>query len=129
MEYLRDVVRECGIVAEAELELAISDAVDARNRYPNRSGYSAHQRVFGTAIRLLGSLLSDDPMDRCWVATDPSTEFYRAAVSRDAALKAHLKNSDTAALQRAALGRSRVPPKQPVKEVRVVYDAWSAGEV
>eukprot|EP00973_Karenia_brevis_P044323 6139825-Karenia_brevis.AAC.1 len=42
---------------------------------------------------------------------DPTTDFQRSAVVRDAALKAHLKASDTAALQRAALGRSRLPPK------------------
>eukprot|EP00973_Karenia_brevis_P024508 3380380-Karenia_brevis.AAC.1 len=62
-EELRYAVHECGIVMEAELEIALSSAVNARNRYPNRSGYSAHQRVFGSANRLPGSLLSDDPVD------------------------------------------------------------------
>ena len=42
-EDLRNVVRECGIVTESELDIAVSMAIDARNRYPNRSGYSAHQ--------------------------------------------------------------------------------------
>eukprot|EP00973_Karenia_brevis_P026433 3646845-Karenia_brevis.AAC.1 len=60
---MRNVVRECGIVTEAELDVAVSSAVDARNRYPNRSGYSAHQRVFGSSRRLPGSLFSDDPVD------------------------------------------------------------------
>eukprot|EP00973_Karenia_brevis_P011948 1622455-Karenia_brevis.AAC.1 len=46
---------------------------------------------------------------------DPTT------VIRDAALKAHLETSDTAALQRAALGRSRLPSKKPVAEGDVVY--------
>ena len=120
-EDLRKVALECGIVTEAELDIALSMAVDARNRYPNRSGYSAHQRVFGSSIRLPGSLMSEDPVDRFLVSTDPTTEFHRCAVIRDAALKAHLKSSDTAALQRAALGRSRVPPKRPVVEGDVVY--------
>ena len=44
-EDLRDVVRECAIVTESELEIAISDAVDARNRYPSRSGYSDRKSV------------------------------------------------------------------------------------
>eukprot|EP00973_Karenia_brevis_P002179 293842-Karenia_brevis.AAC.1 len=47
---------------------------------------------------------------------DPTTDFQRSAVIRDAALKAHLKASNTAALQRAALGRSGLPPKKPVVE-------------
>eukprot|EP00973_Karenia_brevis_P009685 1306448-Karenia_brevis.AAC.1 len=36
-------------------------------------------------------------------------------------LKHTLKNSDTTAIQRATLGRSRVPPKKPVAEGGVVY--------
>eukprot|EP00973_Karenia_brevis_P015005 2047535-Karenia_brevis.AAC.1 len=52
---------------------------------------------------------------------DPTTDFQRSAVIRDAALKAHLKTSDIAALQRAALGRSRLPPKKHVAEGDVVY--------
>ena len=39
------------------IDLALTEAVKARNRYINRSGYSAHQRVFGSSLRLPGSLL------------------------------------------------------------------------
>ena len=38
-ENLRDAVRDCGIVTVDELELALTSAVDARNRYVNRSGF------------------------------------------------------------------------------------------
>ena len=76
-EDLRDIIHECGIVSESEFEVAITTAMDARNRFANRSGYSAHQRVFGSEIRLPGSMLSDHPIDRGMVALDPMTNFRR----------------------------------------------------
>ena len=91
-EDLRDVIEECAIVTEAEYDLALTQALDARSRCANRSGYSAHQRVSGASLRLPGSLLSDDPVDRIAVASDPSTEFQRSAEIRDAATKAMFKN-------------------------------------
>eukprot|EP00973_Karenia_brevis_P075992 10556157-Karenia_brevis.AAC.1 len=60
--------------------------------------------------------MSDDPNDRYLVATDLTTESYDTAVVRDPAFQARVKSSDTAALPRAALGRSRVPPKTPAAE-------------
>ena len=42
-----------------------------------RSGFSAHQRVFGSSLRLPGSLLSDDPMDRQLLTADPYTDFQQ----------------------------------------------------
>eukprot|EP00973_Karenia_brevis_P051237 7116998-Karenia_brevis.AAC.1 len=62
-EDLRNVVRQCGIVTEAQMDIAFSSAVNTRNEYPNRSAYSAHSRMFGSSIRLPGSLLSDDPRE------------------------------------------------------------------
>ena len=58
---------------DPEFKLALVSAVDSRNRHVNRSGYSAQQRVFGTALRLPGSLLSDDPLDRIAMREDPTT--------------------------------------------------------
>ena len=78
-EDIRSLVEEVGIVTQEEAELSLASAVEARNRYTNRSGYSAHQQVFGSTLRLPVSLMSDDPIDRYLVATDPSTEFLRAA--------------------------------------------------
>ena len=88
----QDVIEESAIATEAEYDIALTQALDARNRCANRSGHSAYQRVFGTSLRLPGSLLSDDPVDRMVVASDPSTEFQRAAEIRDAATKAMFKN-------------------------------------
>ena len=61
---LWDLDEQCHIEGETEFEAAVSEWSDARNRYCNRSGFSAHQRVFGSSLRLPGSLLSDDPIDR-----------------------------------------------------------------
>ena len=120
-EDLRDVIEECAIVTEAEYDIALTQALDARNRYANRSGYSAHQRVFGASLRLPGSLLSDDPVDRMAVASDPRTEFQRSAEIRDAATKAMFKNNNREALQRASKARSRVQPKYDIRTGTVVY--------
>ena len=62
--HLWDKDEECHIEGETEFEAAVAECCDARNRYCNRSGFSAHQRVFGSSLRLLGSLLSDDPIER-----------------------------------------------------------------
>ena len=87
-EDLRKICQECGLVTEDEFDIALSEAVSVRNSFQNRSGFSAQQRVFGSTLRLPGSLLSDDPIDRSLVATDPATEFLRTASIRDAAMKA-----------------------------------------
>ena len=90
---------ECAIVTDKEFDLALTEAVNARNRYINRSGYSAHQRVFGAALRLPGSLLSDDPIDRMALSEDPTTEFQRASEIRDAAQRALFKKTDQDVIQ------------------------------
>ena len=87
-EDLRKICQECGIVTMDAFDVALSEAISVRNTYQNRSGFSAQPRVFGNTLRIPGSLLSDDPIDRCLVATDPSTEFLRTASIRDAAMKA-----------------------------------------
>ena len=56
--------------------------------YCNRSGFSAHERVFGSSLRLPGSLLSDDPIDRQLLTADPYTNFHRANEMRTAAQRA-----------------------------------------
>ena len=72
---LWDLDEECHIEGETEFEAAVAECCDARNRYCNRSGFSAHQRVFGSSLRLPGSLLSDDPIDRQLLTADPYTDF------------------------------------------------------
>ena len=51
-EDLRDVIEECAIVTEEDFDIALTQCLDARNRFVNRSGFSAHQRVFGSILRL-----------------------------------------------------------------------------
>ena len=75
---LWDLDEECHIEGETEFEAAVAECCDARNRYCNRSGFSAHQRVFGSSLRLPGSLLSNDPIDRQLLTADPYTNFHRA---------------------------------------------------
>ena len=118
---LLKVIEDCAIVTEDDFNLALASALDARNRFTNRSGYSAHQRVFGSSLRLPGCLLSDDPIDRAAVSSDPSTEFERAAEIRKAAQQALFRHSDKSAVQRAALARSRVQPKYHIREGDIVF--------
>ena len=68
---LWDLDEECHIEGETEFEAAVAECCDARNRY-------WHQRVFDSSLRLPGSLLSDDPIDRQLLAADPYTKFHRA---------------------------------------------------
>ena len=100
-EDLRDVIEHTAIVTEDEFELALAQALDARNRFANRSGFSAHQRVFGATLRLPGSLISDDPIDRFAVFADPTTEFQRAAEIRNAAQQAMFRHQDKEAVRRS----------------------------
>ena len=116
-EDLRDVINECAIITKGDFDIALAQAVDARNRYVNRSGFSAHQRVFGSAIRLPGSLMSDDPIDRLALHEDPSTEFKRSSEIRESAQRALFKNSDSVAVHSAAKARSRVPPSKKSRRV------------
>ena len=72
---LWDLDEECHIEGETEFEAAVAECCDARKRYCNRSGFSAHQRVFGSSLRLPGSLLSDDPIDR-QLSTQIRTQIF-----------------------------------------------------
>ena len=60
---LRDVIEEAAITLDNEFELALTSALDARNRFMDRSGFNAQQRVFGATLRLPGSLMADDHID------------------------------------------------------------------
>ena len=89
----------------------MAECCDARNRYCNRSGFSAHQRVFGSSLRLLGCLLSDDPIDRQLLTADPYTNFHRANEMRTAAQRALFKQNSARAVQAAGLARHRSQPR------------------
>ena len=104
-----------------EFDKALTQSLDARNRYQNRSGFSAHQRVFGSALRLPGCLLSDDPVDGLAVNEDPTTDFHRTAEIRSAAQRAFFKNRDAQAVHRAVNSRSRALEKQILRTGDIVY--------
>ena len=121
MDMIKDVALECGIVTHAEIEVALTHALDSRNRYSNRSGYSPHQRVFGSSLRLPGCLISDDPIDRVAVSCGPSTDFQRSAEIRAAAQRAMFKEKDADAVHKAQNARSRLQAKKPNVQGTVVY--------
>ena len=112
---LWDMDEECHIEGQDEFEDACAECCDARNRYCNRSGYSAHQRVFGSSLRLPGSLLRDDPIDRQLLASDPYTEFARCNSMRSAAQQALFKPNTARSLQAARLARPRTQPRDAVQ--------------
>ena len=107
---LWDLDEECHVEGDTEFEAAVAECCDARNRYCNRSGFSAHQRVFGSSLRLPGSLLSDDPIDRQLLTADPCTNFHRANEMRTAAQRALFKQNSARAVQAAGLARHRSQP-------------------
>ena len=111
---LWDLDEECHIEGETEFEAAVVECCDARNRYCNRSGFSAHQRVFGSSLRLPGSLLSDDPIDRQLLTADPYTNFHRANEMRTAARPALFKQNSARAVQGAGLARHRSQPRENI---------------
>ena len=112
---LWDLDEECHIEGETEFEAAaVAKCCDARNRYCNRLVFSAHQRVFGSSLRLLGSLLSDDPIDRQLLTADPYKNFHRANEMRTAAQRALFKQSSARAVQAAGLARHRSQPRENI---------------
>ena len=111
---LWDLNEECHIEGETEFEAAVAECCDARNRCCNLSGFSAHQRVFGSSLRLPGSLLSDDPIDRQLLTADPYTNFHRANELRRAAQRALFKQNSARAVQAAGLARHRSQPREDI---------------
>ena len=101
---LWDLDEECHIEGETESEVAVVECCDARNRYCNRSRFSAHQRVCDPSLRLLGSLLSDDPY----------THFHRANEMRTAAQRALFKQNSVRAVHAAGLARHRSQPRENI---------------
>ena len=111
---LWDLDEECHIEGETEFEAAVAECCVARNRCCNRSGFSAHQRVFGSSLRLPGSLLSDDPIDRQLLTADPYTNFHRANEMRTAAQRALFEQNSARAVQAGGLARHRSQPRENI---------------
>ena len=81
---LRDMDGECHIEVIIEFEAAIVECCDARNRYCNRSGFSTHQRVFGSNLRLPGSLLTRHVLHKqqVWHVTGVNGETMSMLVTK-----------------------------------------------
>ena len=107
-QQIEDMVKEACILAEWEfLNAAVPEGLDSRNRYINRSGYSAQHRAFGYAQRLPMSLLSDDPIDRWTLAASASEEVRRSMEIRAQAAKSLFKQNSLDAVDAALRARSR----------------------
>ena len=70
--------------------------------------------MFGSSVRLLRSLLSDDPIDRLLLTADPYTNFHRANEMRTAAQRALFKQNSARAVQAAGLARHRSQPREDI---------------
>ena len=107
---LWDLDEECHIEGETEFEAAVAECCDARNRYCNRSGFSAHQRkCLVPACVCLEACLSDDPIDRQLLTADPYTNFHRANEMRTAAQRALFKQNSA-----RAVARHRSQPRENI---------------
>ena len=111
---LWDMDEENHIEGRPEFGAAIVECCDTRNRYCNRSGFSAHQRDFGSSLRLPGSLLSDNPIDRQVLTACPKTDFHRTNDMRSAAQRAMSKQNSASAVQAAGLARHKSQPRDDV---------------
>ena len=70
--------------------------------------------MFGSSLRLPGSLLSDDPIDRQLLIADPYTNFHRANEIQTAAQRALFKQNSARAVQAAGLARHRSQPRENI---------------
>ena len=112
-------------------EAATAECCDVRNRCCNRSGLSAHHCVLGSSLRLPGSLLSDDPIDRHLLTADPYTDFQRTNDMRTAAQRALFKQHSARAVQAAGLARHRSLPREDINagDTAMVWLDNKPGEV
>ena len=120
-EKLAKVIDEATVIDGEEMKIAISETLWTRNMYYDRSGYSPHQRVFGSTPRVPMSMLSDDMIDRELVLGGASDAMKRALDIRQQARKAWMEQQDQAAISRAAKANTRSADASPAKAGDVVY--------
>ena len=70
--------------------------------------------MFGSGLRLPGSLLSDDPIDRQLLTADPYINCHRANEMRTAAQRALFKQNSARAVQVEGLARHRSQPREDI---------------
>ncbi|CAE7655781.1 GIP [Symbiodinium sp. CCMP2592] len=120
-EKLATVIDEAAVRDGQEMRLAISETVWTRNQYYDRSGYSPHQRVFGSSPRVPATLLSDDMIDSNLIVGGASDSWHRSQEIRAAARKAWMQQQHRAAVQRAVHANTRTADDKPLKAGETVY--------
>ena len=118
---LATVVDEMGVVDGQEMRIAIAETVWTRNQYYDRSGYSPHQRVFGSTPRVPASLLSDDAIDTNLLLDGASDAWNRSLEIRAAARRAWVQHQDRAAVQRPVRSNTRTADTKPMKAGDTVF--------
>ena len=119
------VLDETVATTEEEFDIAVAATTWARNMMYNRSGFSPHQRVFGTSLRLPASMLSDDYLDRNFLAAPETDYMKKAAEMRVRASKAWLEDQDRQSIAKAARSNVRTSDLKPVVPGDVVF-VWRA---
>eukprot|EP00971_Amphidinium_carterae_P122614 2427689-Amphidinium_carterae.1 len=106
-EQVQLVHEECDLLSHDELEWAVYHSVSARNAFVDRSGFSAHQRVFGTTLRFPRDMVSDDNISADQLAVSTRVDHMRAQDVRTASLAALFRLEAKTRLARAARAKSR----------------------
>eukprot|EP00971_Amphidinium_carterae_P336232 6472477-Amphidinium_carterae.2 len=106
-EQVQLVHDELDLLTHDELEWAVCHAVAARNAYVDRSGFSAHQRVFGSTLRFPRDMLGDDHLSADQLAVSTKSDHIRSQDIRAAALASLFRLEAKSRLARAARAKTR----------------------
>eukprot|EP00971_Amphidinium_carterae_P346453 6487908-Amphidinium_carterae.2 len=106
-EQLKLALETTEVGSVGELELLIKEVVNCGNAFIDRSGYSAHQRVFGRSLRQTLSGLQEDHLSADQLALDTRADFSKAAEIRTAALASLYKLEARTRVTRAARAKIR----------------------
>eukprot|EP00971_Amphidinium_carterae_P351024 6491865-Amphidinium_carterae.1 len=91
----------------AELEQLAWEICNTRNTYIDRSGFSAHQRVFGKSLRQPVSLMAEDHLSTEAMALNSKVDFTKAQELRTSALTAMFQLDAKTRIQRASRAKTR----------------------
>ena len=106
---------------EHETRCLVSETTENKNRYANRSGFSPHQRVFGSSWRLPASIASDDHVDPHLLSSNPSEDFQRSMEIRSAAQQAYMKVQASRVIQASQQAKSRTQPGETLPVGTTVF--------
>ena len=118
---LAKVCQETAITTEQDLKIAIAETATMHNKYYDRSGFTPHQRVFGSSLRFPATLLSDDQVDREYLNEIQTDYMSKSRQIREAAMKAWTECQDFQAVTRAVKGNTRTIDQVPFKVGDRVY--------